>query len=695
MTPSISEKELLREARRRFAEAESAEAAIREEARQDLQFLTGDQWPPEILQARIAANRPALVMNRLPVFVSQTVNSMRENRPGIKIAAVEQADEGTSDVLQGLIRHIEYDSDAQVAYQTGFQYAVSGSFGAYRIATRYVSESSFDQELRIEAIPDPFAVYMDPMAIKFDRSDARYAFVVEYMHREEYRREYPNTEAVAKDFWGGENTWEGWFQGETVRLAEYWFVSPRKRTLLQLSNRETAFQDEVDVDLLEGTGITVEDHREVTSQEVHSVLMNGAEVLEWGDREKSQGTWIPIIPVLGNEVWLDGQRYLYSLIRFARDPQQRHNFYKTCLAEAVQLAPKAPFIGAAGQFENFEEMWRTANNVNYPYLEYNPITVGGQAVPAPQRNTYNPPIQALVAGAMQAADDIKAVTGIFDPSLGAQSNEVSGKAILARQTQADQGTFHFEDNFARSQRHAGRVILDRIPHIYDQDRWVRIIGDDEAQRIVRLNAEYGDEHGRPQLFDLAGAGKYDVTVSTGPSFPTRKKEAFAWLTELARSLPEFVRVAGDIMFQHSDLPGADQLAERWRKTLPPEYLDEDELEEGQAKAQVAQLTAQVTNLLDQLQEASGVIQGKQIEADSRERIAALNAYSQLVRTEMDLSSREGTQILQSELGRIRKMIEDLFQPGTPAEASNQLQPGTPAEGRGRPRETSTIRENVS
>ncbi len=448
-----------------------------------------------------------------------------------------------------------------------------------------------------------------------------------------------------------------------MQVAEYWYVETQKRRLMALSNGAVAYDDELDRRILEQMGVEIVDEREVHVRQVRCAVINGVEVLEEYDWP---GRWIPIVPVLGKEMIVDGRRRLLSLVRFARDPQQLYNFYKTAQAEAVMLAPKAPFIGAEGQFEGHEEQWRTANLVNYAYLEYKPVTLNGQPVGPPQRNNYEPPIQALSVGALQAADDIKATTGIFDPSLGAVSNETSGRAILARQEQANTSNFHFDDNLQRALRHTGRILIDLIPKIYDTPRWVRIIGEDEAQRVVQVNALYHDEHGRPRRYDLS-AGKYDVTVTTGPSYLTRRQEAFAMLIELARAYPQLLQLAGDIVFRNSDVPGADELAERLKRTLPPELASDggggEQAIQPAVQARLQALSQQNEQLVAELNRVTDLLTTKRLELESRERIETLKVQAELIKTEAELSSREGIELLRQEIAAIGRRLAELHAAG--------------------------------
>src|SRR5581483_5550344 len=333
---AISHKDLLETARKRFALAKSEEEEIRREAKKDLAFLAGEQWDARTKHEREREGRPALVINKLPTFVQQVVNDARSNKPAIKVSPKESGvNTDTRDVVQGLIRHIEYDSDADVAYNTAEEYAVSCGFGYYRLVTEYCEERSFDQEIKIKRIADPFTVYFDPAAKEVDRSDADWCFVVESYSKDEFAARWPKAEASSSNFFAGASDEDGWFTEDQVRVAEYWYVEMEPRTLVLLSTGETAFDDELPEELPEGVEALKE--REVTVRTVKCAVINGQEVLEENDWP---GQWIPIVPVWGKELMVDGKRKLFSLIRWQRDPQQLFNYYKTAMAETVGLSPK-------------------------------------------------------------------------------------------------------------------------------------------------------------------------------------------------------------------------------------------------------------------------------------------------------------------------------------------------------------------
>src|SRR5215469_5888393 len=482
-------------ARERFKLAEDRESMIRHEALDDLKFLAGSQWDEGIFEQRQTDNRPCLTINRLPQFVRQVTNEERQNRPAIKINPVDDAaDIETAEIIEGLTRHIEYASNADAAYDQAFFNAAANGFGYWRLTTEYINHESFEQEIRIKWIQNPFTVYLDPNAQEPDFSDAMWGFVIEKMSKEEYKRQFPDSEMAGINDWsalGDRNNL--WVSRDQVQVAEYFYIDRKKATLCQLEDGKTAWKDEVP----EGADVVSE--RESWKDTVRWAKMNGHEVL---DETEWAGKYIPIIKVVGDEYDLDGKKVLKGIVRDAKDPQRQFNYMKSALTEAIALAPKAPYVGAEGQFENHEREWQDANVKNYGYLEYKPVALSGTPLPPPQRNTVEPAIQAMNMAMMESADDMKAVTGIYDAALGNRSNEQSGRAILARQQQSQGSNFHYLDNLIRAIRFCGLQILDLIPKIYDVATVKRIIGEDGQQRLVPLNQEFQDGS-RLRIYDMS------------------------------------------------------------------------------------------------------------------------------------------------------------------------------------------------
>lgn len=669
------DEKLLQHARERFKVASEAEESIRRESLEDLRFRAGEQWPENIKIERQNSGRPCLTINRIPQFLRQVTNEIRQNRPSIQVNPVDDmADPETAEILQGIMRHIEVTSDADVAYDTAAEHAATFGFGYIRVITDYVDERSFDQEIKIERIRNPFSIYFDPECEKTDYSDARWAFVVQDIERDEFKKLYPKSELSGlPDMQSVGDQAPGWITGKSVRIAEYWHIDYADQELAMLDDGSVVPADQVP------EGMQVLRTRTVQVPTVYWCKINGLEVLE---KREWPGRWIPIVPVLGDEVIVNGDRQLFGVVRFARDPQRMYNYWATAETEMIALAPKAPFIGAAGQFEGFERQWQSANTRNFPYLEYKPISHAGVAIGAPQRQVYEPPIQAISHARMQANDDLKATTGIYDASLGARSNEQSGRAILARQREGDVANFHYADNLARSIKHLGRIVLDLIPQIYDAPRVMRIIGTEDQERVVQINAPTLDK-GVERIYDLS-VGQYDVTVSVGPSFSTKRQEAVDSMMQLAQAYPPLMQVAGDLMVKNMDWPGAAEIAERLKKLLPPNLQEGEEKEQQvppAVQAQMAQMTQQNEQLSQALNQATDDIRTKRLELESRERIEAMKAQTELVKIEAQLSSRENIELLRQEILSLKQTIavvaaeEEQQQPAMPGQEQEQAYGG--------------------
>lgn len=583
----MKDEDILLQALDHFQQAEDATAENRQEACDDIEFARlSEQWPEEVRKQRELEGRPCLTINKLPGFVRQVVNDARQNKPGVIISPVDgEGDEATARVIQGLVRNIERRSDAEVAYDTAIDHAVSGGFGFFRIVIDYVHPDSFSLEARIERIPNPLMVHWDAGSTAFDASDWNYAFVSDFLTEEEFKARYPDADPVSWDQHDERGDVQRWMDDGRIRVAEYWCRKEKTRTILGLSNGTTiraevipdharSMMDEVgiphdemsDEDLtawyLDQGGLSVVKQRESRYHEVMRYVINGKQVLE---SDPWPGTMIPICPVWGEEVVIGGRRHLRSMIRDAKDPQRMFNYWRTASTELVALAPRAPFVGPAGFADGHEEKWATANTRSHAYLEYN--TESGAA---PQRQ----PFAGIPAGALQEAlnssDDMKAVVGIYDASLGARSNETSGKAILARQRESDVSNFHFIDNLSHAIAYAGRVLVEIIPAVYGPSETVRILGEDGKEDVIRLTQEHGEVvDGEQRLYNLS-VGVYDVAVSSGPSYQTKREETREFLMELMRQVPGAAQFIGDIVIRQFDFDGADEVAERLKMLLPPQ-----------------------------------------------------------------------------------------------------------------------------
>ena len=548
------------------------------------------QWPADVLQTRGSVQgqtinaRPCLTINKLPQHVRMVTNEQRQNRPSGKvIPADDNADVEVAAIYDGMVRHIEYMSDADVAYDTACENQVTYGEGYIRILTEYCDENSFDQDLRIGRVRNSFSVYMDPMSQDPTGADAEWCFITEDLTKEEYEREYPNAAPLSSMLASGvgDQYLSQWLDENTIRIAEYFYYTHKKETLNLYPGNNSFFEGTPEDKDMKRMGVKPIRSRLVDRRKVMWMKTNGYEVLQ---EQEWAGKWIPVVRVIGNEFEVEGQIYISGLVRNAKDAQRMYNYWTSQEAEMLALAPKAPFIGYGGQFEGYEMQWKTANTTNWPYLEVNPdVTDGAGAVlPLPQRAAPPLPQTGLIQAKMGASEDIKSTTGQYDASLGVGGNERSGRAILAREKQGDTGTYHYVDNLARAIRHITRQLVDMIPKIYDTQRIARIVGIDGEVDMVKINPEQPEPV--KEIRDMEsgiliekvynpGVGKYDVVVTTGPSYMTKRQESMDAMSQILQGNPQLWSVAGDLFVKNMDWPGAQELAARLAKTIDPKLLE--------------------------------------------------------------------------------------------------------------------------
>ena len=578
----------LKLARERYARAIDREEDNREQAREDLRFKVGDQWPEE--EKRRRGDRPCLTFNRMLSFVRQVTGDIRQNKPAIRVRPNgDGADKDTSEMFAGLIRNIEQQSHAGYIYAQAADAATSCGFGYFRIVTEYTTADSFDLDIRLKGIPNPLSVVCDPDAVELDRSDAKWWFIYSTLSKEEFESRYPKarTEDFEKLDKGKSGGYTDWFTNDGIRIAEYWRKVPVTKTISMLSDQRVVCLDDYDeakqAEML-GAAQVVRT-REVKTHKVVQHIISGAEELE--DPVEWATDDIPIIPVLGEETYVDENRVSYGLIRFAKDPQRALNYARSTSIEVTALQPKAPYKLSATMIAGFENMWNTAGATNYPYLLYNsdPNMPGR----APEREQPPVPAAGLITEAQMAADDMKSITGIYDAALGARSNETSGRAINARKEEGDVSTFVYIDNLALAISCAGRQLVKLIPKIYDTKRVLRVLYDDGTEESIKANVpgvgrngQLGVVHDPARGFYDLTVGKYDVVVEAGPGFTTRRQEAAEGIMEMMQILgPAAAPLLGPRLAQLQDWPGATDIATDLKKLLPPQLRDPEVGPDGQ------------------------------------------------------------------------------------------------------------------
>lgn len=567
----------LEEARERYQQGVDYDKDNRDAGIDDQKFIAGDQWDSEALRAR--SGRPCLTINRLPQFVAQVVGDIRINRPAIRVRPAEDADKKLAETREGIIRAIERQSDAQGVYASAGQAQVGCGIGNFKVALDYAADDVFDRDIVIRDIPNPFAVVWDHLSTDPTGKDARYCFVTEEIDRKAFEAEYGD--APVNEV-GSSATLSDWSTKDVVRVAEYWIVKKTPVDLAQLPTGEVVKLADVP------KGVTPTRTRRSFSRSACMYVITGDRIIS-GPHDLP----IPRLPVFRVEGWVlpvEGKRVRFGLVRFAKDPQRLLNYWRSVSAEVLAMAPKAQWLVHETE-EGDQESFREAHKSGETVLAWN-----GQ-VP-PQR--IDPP--AIPAAVLQEAainaQDMKDVTGLHDASLGARSNETSGKAIMARQREGDVATYIYHDNLQAAIRECGVVVNALIPVVYDTARTIRVIGEDDSVTPTRVN-----DPTNPEAIDLA-AGKYDIAVETGPSYSTRRVEAAESMMQFAQSVPQTAQVAGDLIAKAMDWPMAEDIAERIKRSIPPQITQEPgQQPQAPDPAQMAQAQAQQQAMAMQQQAA--------------------------------------------------------------------------------------------
>ena len=561
----------------------------RVEALDDLKFAGGDQWPVEIQNSRLLESRPYLTINKIDAYCRQITNQQRQQRPRMKAHGMNnEADAKVAEIITGLLRHIENQSDADSAYDNAFDFAVRMGWGYWRVTHDYPSPKSFHQEIYIKRIENPFMVYFDPNSVEPDGSDAEKCLITEVISKEAFRKMYPDA-----DDGGGFNargtgdSQSEWITKEDIRIAEYFYTERIRTKLLLMSDGTIIYEDDKPKETdLQDAGLYVVSKRETVKKVIKWAKVTGMQVLE---RSTWAGKYIPVIPCYGQTLIVDSKKKKFGLTRMAKDPQRMYNFWSTALTESVALAPKAKFLLAEGQDEGHEMEWNTANIKSMPVLRYKQTDSEGRQAPVPQRIQPEPPPTGMVTALQGLNSDLMAVIGIYDPSQ-LPTGMISGKALNGQQQQTDMTNFHYYDNLTKSIRQCGRICLDLIPFVYSEERALRIIGADGKGDVITLNQKTADEEGVEKVLNDVTVGEYDIVMETGPGYASKRAEAV-----------DSMQQAGDLIFRNMDFPGAEVIADRLAASNPMAQIDDKSPIPPQAQMQLKQSQATIQQLQQQIQ----------------------------------------------------------------------------------------------
>mgnify|MGYP003624605445 FL=1 len=631
---------ILDEAMDRFDTASDAWSYTYNAALDDIQFVDTDdgQWDDAVRQSRV--NRPCLTFDKLSSAVDQVVGQQLQMLPGVKVRGAEEGDSDVAEIYEGLIRQIE--QRGAKAYKTAFKFSVKGGWGCWLVEHDYIDDTSMNQDIILREIKNPFSVLFDPIIQIQDMKECRYAFQFEDLERDEFERLYPKAQTgVGEAFYSAGNQ-RAWINENTVRIADYFRIVPEERRLVQLSTGEVVDYEDIEpiIDELNFKGVTITNERIVEGRKLERFKITGMEILE---EYECIGRYIPLVPLLGKTSNIDGRFVTRGLVRKAKDAQRMYNYSRSTAIEVTALQPKQPLMATPAMIKGHEERYRNLMTSNDPVLLFN--FDQGQK---PFREPPGQPSTALLTDVQISSDDIKSTTGIYDASLGQRSNETSGRAIRERQLQGNIATYEFVDELVESIKYTGEIFVNMIPKIYDAERQIRILGEDDREEVMMINKPQLDlQTGETIIINDLNRGHYDIKVTTGPSFSTRRSETAEQLGTLFGQNPQMAQMGADIYFKSLDLVGADELVERVRKAgikagmIEPNEEEKKELTGGQQQQQ--QIKAQAMQMEMAMKQAE--IANEQAEARERESKTMLNTIKaqveqlELAQAQQDLEAQ--------------------------------------------------------
>lgn len=645
-----TKRDRLQEARERYADAVDAMRENHARMREDLDFSNPtdpQQWPKEAQEIR--KGRPCYTFDRTNQFLAQIVNDSRANKPRIQVLPVDSSgDKWTAQVIGGLIRHIEYTSRADQAYDTAIDHSARIGLGWLRVVPEVVRPETNEQEIIIKRIHDPFSVALEAGSVDPDGADATHGFVTTQMPKKRFQREYPKAK-TAGETWPTERT-ELWGGEDAITICEYFYITEKSADYLTVqlpdgSRRNIKAGEFAALEAELGFRPMVIQAYEAMERKQTWCKMTGAEVLE---ETEFPCRWIPLVPVYGDELWVEGKRYLSGIVRKMRAAQQAYNMERSAAIEYVALQPKSPFIAPFEAIEAHEEHWKRLNTGNPAFLPYNHVDENGNPIPPPSRQAPPPMPAAFTALGQIASQDMESAVGMHKANLGQQGNEQSGRAIMARQREGDAATYHYQDNLVRSISHLGRIIVDMLPRIYDATRTARILGEDGKQEFVEIKPGSGQavrENGKTLSVDLS-AGHYDVRVTAGASHATQRQEAAFGLQQILAS-PAGAAVAPAIipaLMELQDWPNAEKYARAVKAMTPPDVRaameDEEEAPQipPQVQAQMQQMQqhiAQLEQMLDAAEQEMGKVEAERQNSAAQVAKVQLDRELGLIRAELD------------------------------------------------------------
>lgn len=650
---------IVQEAKGRFKRVEDYESDFWVLYVQDVKFALGDsdngwQWPDDLRKDRETNKRPTLTVNKVGPLCRLITNDQRQNKSSVTIRpANDAASYDAAQIYEGLVRQIEYASNAQAIYDDVGDSQVEGGIGYCKVNTQYVDSdpppdadaASFDQECMIEPVPAHRNVYLDCDIKQKDGSDAEWAFIFDDVPDEEYDAQYGDD--VAPGAGDGLTEADNWTREGYTRVAEYYRIVKTPDELIWITDDDGNTSTFRKSEMPDAVRPLVSKLREEGDPERFKCRPVEKRQLEWYkiagsrivERRKLKGRYIPIARAVGIERVVDGKLVRKGHVRQLKDCQRMYNYNSSGQVEFGALQTKTPWVVAAASIQGQEQAWNNANRSNAAYLTFKHKDKDGDAMPAPQRIDAPGTSPAFIQGMEIADKEMMMASGQFHDAQGKESNAISGKAIMQRQRQGDTATYHFIDGMALMIRHLGKILIDLIPLVYNTERVAQILGKDGKQQQVKIdpNAKQAYQKMEQDKDDIVaifnpGKGRYEVESDPGPSYATRRQEAWAAFVQIITGSPELINDIGDYMFQQADFPLADKIAERLRakiRNTQPWLLDDEApgpiMQKLQADLNSA--TQQIGELLEKLADEKGKVKSR----DQKRDIEAFRAESSRIK----------------------------------------------------------------
>lgn len=676
---------VVEQARTRYQRARDAYNVLRQQAIADTRFVMGDsenqwQWPEDVYNQRAQTlGKPCLTINLTAQHCNQIINSIRQNRPAGRVLPVDsQADPDTAEILGGLCRSIQSYSNADTAHDIGAEHAIYGGEGYWRVLTEYETETSFDQVICIKPLVNPQLVYIDPDAIEPDRSDAKWGFIFEDLSPEQVQEQYPDLDPSS---WVQDGE-RGWVQKDMIRVAEYFYCEPKADTVYLLQDGTTVLKSALPegavvkegfiTDAMGNVAVVV-NKRETSIKKWYWCKLVGGED-EPVDKKEWMGSYLPIVTVVGKELNVNGEIVRKGIVRDLKDPARMVNYSYSASVETLALQNKVPYLASSESIENFEDIWGAANIENRAYLPWNAYDEEGRQLPKPERQQPAVMPSAQVQMLQLSTEEMRAASGQQNANFGIRSEASSGVGIQRLKAQGEIATFHFPDNLARALTYEMRVLIDLIPKVYDSRRVIRILGLDGQEKQATIDPEMGqpymegqaDEMGEVEQIFNPLLGRYDVAISTGPSYQTQRQEAADTLTELTTRNPQLMQVAGDLVMRSYDFPMSEEIAKRLEKTLPPGLQEQ----KGQPEippqvAQQLQQSEQQIGQMDQVIQAMQADIEKSQQETNAAKLAAQKAQSETLSLKMEIEKRDAIDEIEAARGYQEPTQPQQAQPAQP------------------------------